>query len=231
MNILKQGHLFQTPLCILFFSCASAQAVYLQTSAYGVPFLQSHRQYKKLAAVELHDYIEGLVYDLRYATTLNFTNKRMYPKNTSTTFLRKLPAKALKEVQEELKSKELKLKIFDAYRPYSVTIAFWNLIQDERYVAHPKKASGHNRGLAVDITLLDATTNKELDMGTGFDNFTDSAHHNFSQLPATLLRNRLLLKSTMLKHGFLSLETEWWHYYWPNDKEYEVLDIPFDKFK
>jgi D-alanyl-D-alanine dipeptidase len=177
--------------------------------------------------LELKQYIINIKYDLRYATSNNFMKQRMYPTGTNTTFLRLPAANALRLVQEELATKKLGLKIFDAYRPYSVTERFWELVNDERYVAHPKKGSGHNRGLAVDLTLIDAITGIELDMGTGFDNFTDSAHHRFTNLPATVLQNRTLLKTIMLKYGFQLLETEWWHYYWPNNRNYEVLDISF----
>lgn len=66
-------------------------------------------------------------------------------------------------------------------------------------------------------------------MGTGFDNFSDTAHHNLKNLPPEILKNRALLKETMEKHGFKALETEWWHYSWPNNRNYEVLDIDFRK--
>jgi zinc D-Ala-D-Ala dipeptidase len=181
--------------------------------------------------LELKQLIPGLMYDLHYATADNFVKRPLYPVQTDVTFLRSPAAKALQKVQNELQQKGLGLKIFDAYRPYSVTIKFWELIKDERYVANPAKGSGHNRGLAVDLTIVDLKTGVELNMGTGFDNFTDTAHHTFTQLSTTILQNRKLLKDVMLKHGFNLLETEWWHYYWPNDRNYEVMDIPFKKLK
>lgn len=181
--------------------------------------------------VELKTVISGLIYDLRYATTNNFMNRRMYPKNTRSTFLRLPAALALKKVQQELNEKGLGLKIFDAYRPYSVSVKFWELVKDERYVANPAKGSGHNRGIAVDLTIIDLKTRKELDMGTGFDNFSDTAHHSFKNLPEAILQNRALLKSIMEKNGFKALETEWWHYYLDNGSKFEVLDIDFKKMK
>lgn len=107
----------------------------------------------------------------------------------------------------------------------------WELVKDDRYAADPKKGSGHNRGIAVDLTIIDLKTKEELAMGTGFDNFTDSAHHDFSALPVDVLQNRLLLKNTMEKYGFKALETEWWHYALPNSSEYELLDLSFDDLK
>lgn len=204
------------------------------TSKYGVPVIDQIAAYrlsvekdpgKKM--VELRSAIPGMLYDLRYATTNNFMHRRMYRKNTKQTFLRAPAATALSKVQHELNSKGYGLLIFDAYRPYAVTVSFWELVKDERYVANPSKGSGHNRGLAVDLTIVDLKTGKSLDMGTDFDNFTDTAHHDFTQLPQPVLNNRKLLKETMERHGFKLFETEWWHYYWPNDRSYEVLDLSF----
>ena len=154
-------------------------------------------------------------------------HRRMYPKNTKHTFLRVQPAAALARVQNSLREKGYGLKIFDAYRPYSVTVSFWEMVHDERYVANPDKGSGHNRGLAVDLTIVELATGHELDMGTGFDNFTDTAHHNFTQLPAVVLENRKLLNDLMISNGFKPFATEWWHYAWPNNRNYEVLDLSF----
>ena len=176
--------------------------------------------------VELKKLVPGLLYDLRYATSENFTGKRLY-RTGKYAYLRSAPAAALQKAEEALALKGLGLKIFDAYRPYHVTVKMWDLIHDERYVANPANGSGHNRGLAVDLTLVDLATGKELDMGTGFDNFTDSAHHDFAALPATVLQNRKLLKEIMEQQGFRALSTEWWHYSWPNDRNYAVMDVEF----
>ena len=140
--------------------------------------------------IELKTLMPNLVYDLRYATTNNFMQRLMYPENTRNTFLRKPAALALQKAQQELNEKGLSLKIFDAYRPYSVTVQFWKLVHDERYVANPAKGSGHNRGIAVDLTIINLQTKQELNMGTGFDNFTDTAHSNFNALPEEVLQNR-----------------------------------------
>lgn len=181
--------------------------------------------------VELKSLIPSIHYELRYATTANFVGRHMYPSNTRMTFLRKSPAEALKNVQAELNQNGLSLKIWDAYRPYSVTVAFWELIGDERYVANPAKGSGHNRGTAVDLTIFETNSGKELNMGTDFDHFSDSAHHGFKSLPSVVLENRSLLRSLMEKHGFRSYEEEWWHYSWPDAARFDILDIPFSKLK
>lgn len=180
--------------------------------------------------VDIITAIPGVSTDLRYATRHNFMNKRLYPAIT-TTYVRLPVAAALRNVQAVLVKQGMALKIFDAYRPYAVTVNMWELIKDERYVANPKNGSGHNRGIAVDLTIINLQTGKELNMGTGFDNFSDTAHHSFMALTKEVTYNRTLLKTIMEKHGFKSLETEWWHYSWPGATYFDVLDISFRKLK
>jgi len=218
----------------------SSNYTYAQTTVdkeYAVPIIKSLKAYQKTVEadknqqmVDLLTIVPLLQLDLRYASKNNFMHKSLYPA-IKTTYLRLPVAKALLNVQMELSKKQLALKIFDAYRPYSVTKEMWKLIHDDRYVADPHKGSGHNRGIAVDLTIFEINTKKELDMGTGFDNFTDSAHHSFTQLPESVLQNRKLLKEIMERNGFKALDTEWWHYSWTKPEGFEVLDISFKKFK
>ena len=182
---------------------------------------------KKL--VVLQKIIPGLVLDLRYATTNNFTKIILYKHPIAC--MRVEPAEALRKAQAELNKKGLALKIYDAYRPLSVSCKLWRMSPDRRYTANPRKGSNHNRAVAVDLTIIDLRTGKELDMGTPFDNFTDTAHHDFMQLPEQVLANRRLLKATMRKYGFGTVPEEWWHYQWFKRKGYEVLDLDFDDLK
>ncbi len=191
-------------------------------------YKQQIKEDSNFLMIELKSAIPSLIYDIKYATTNNFTGVPLYQKGNET-FLRLPAARAIEAVQKQLAPKGYGLKIWDAYRPYKATQTMWNLIQDERYVANPAKGSGHNRGLAVDVTIIELSTGAELDMGTGYDHFTDTAHHSFQQLSATVLHNRQLLKTTMEKAGFAALPTEWWHYYWPNDRAYDVMDFSFDQ--
>lgn len=181
--------------------------------------------------LELKRLIPTIIYDLRYASLNNFMKRLMYPAGTNITFLRVPAANALAQVQSELNQKGLGLKIFDAYRPYSVTVKFWELVKDERYVANPSKGSGHNRGTTVDVTIINLQTKSELNMGTDFDNFSDTAHHEFTHLPEDILQNRILLKTTMERHGFKPYNDEWWHYSFFDGKLHEILDIDFKKLK
>lgn len=224
-------------LAMLFIFSTSYNS-YSQDSLKGPLVISQMSEYRKQVKavkgkqmLEMKSRIPDLVYDLRYASLNNFMKRYMYPKGTSVCFLRKDALLALKKVQEALAPKGYGLKIFDGYRPYAVTVKFWELVKDERYVANPARGSGHNRGIAADLTIIELNSGKELDMGTGFDNFTDSAHHSFKNLPENILQNRYLLKQTMEEAGFKALETEWWHYFLPNTSDYELLDLPFKKLK
>jgi D-alanyl-D-alanine dipeptidase len=202
----------------------------------NVKVLKKYSEYKKLVRedstkrmVEVKSVIPAITYDLRYATVDNFMHRKLYTQGDKT-FLRLPVVKALAKAGQELNAENLSLKIWDAYRPYSVTVEMWNLIKDDRYVADPKNGSGHNKGIAVDLTLIDKTSGTELKMGTGFDDFSDTAHADFKKLSEDALKNRALLKTVMEKYGFKQLETEWWHFYW-NQPGFEVLDIDFQKIE
>ena len=176
--------------------------------------------------VDVKKIIPDIKLELVYTTSDNFMHTVLYPP-TKTTFLRLPAALALKKVQDALKKQNYSLKIWDAYRPYSVTLKMWELIHDDRYVANPAKGSGHNRGIAVDLTIVSLNDGKELNMGTAFDNFTDSAHQNYSQLSDEVLSNRKLLRDLMIENGFSIFPTEWWHYYY-SEGQFDILDFTFD---
>ncbi len=215
--------------CFLYFTIDAQTTLKVVSSR--KEYQQQVKQDSLHNMVLLHQFVPGLQYNLRYATTNNFMHRLMYPGNVDYTFLRLPAARALDSVQQSLAKQGLGLKVFDAYRPYAVTVNFWELVKDERYVANPAKGSGHNRGLAVDLTIINPSSGEALNMGTDFDNFSDTAHHSFTHLPEDVLRNRNLLKTTMERYGFKALETEWWHYSFPNNRQYDVLDISFRELK
>lgn len=161
--------------------------------------------------------------DVKYATTNNFTGKVLYP--TNKVYLRKVVADSISKVQKYLQSKyNLSIKIFDGYRPLSVQWKLWEIVPDDRYVADPRKGSRHNRGAAIDLTLIDSLGN-ELDMGTPYDDFTEKAHRDYKNFPDHVLKNRLILDEAMIRFGFEPLSTEWWHFDFNGWKRFSVLDI------
>ena len=173
--------------------------------------------------VDLERAIPHLRLDIRYATTNNFTGQQLYPE--ARCFLRRAPAKKLRAVQAELARSGLGLKIFDGYRPLSVQRKMWAVFPHPGYVADPRKGSRHNRGAAVDVTLICLADGQELLMPTPYDDFTERAHRNFMALPAEAIRNREQLEQVMRRHGFEGLPTEWWHFDATDWKSYPLLDV------
>jgi D-alanyl-D-alanine dipeptidase len=165
--------------------------------------------------------------DIRYATPDNFMKTTLYP--VAKAYLRAPAARALSEVKTELATYGLGIKVFDAYRPYRVTVAMWEPIKNPDYVADPAKGSRHNRGAAVDLTLVDLYTGEELPMPTPYDDFTPRAAHAFMDLPEDALKNRALLRDVMTRHGFEPLASEWWHYDFRGWEKFELLDLPFEQ--
>lgn len=179
--------------------------------------------------VDVQKFIPGIVLDIRYATTNNFMRQAVYP--SAECYLRKSTATKLKAVQQEFAKMGLGIKIFDGYRPLSAQRKLWAIVPDERYVANPAKGSKHNRGGAVDITLIDRRTGEELFMPTGYDDFTEKAHRQCKDLPEQAIRHRELLRYVMQKHGFRGIDHEWWHFDDVDWRDYAILDINFDEMK
>jgi beta-N-acetylhexosaminidase/D-alanyl-D-alanine dipeptidase len=170
--------------------------------------------------------------DIRYATTNNFTGVAVYP--VARCLLRPEVAVRLARVQRELRTRGLGLKVWDCYRPVSVQERFWELVPDARYVLKPVVQDGvpvegskHNRGAAVDVTLVDAT-GKELVMPTDYDDFTERAHRSYLRSGAQAVRNMRVLEVAMVREGFEPLATEWWHFDAPGWEGYALSDAPLE---
>ena len=159
--------------------------------------------------VRLKDLSADFVYELKYATPDNFLKQAVY--DCGECYLRKSTAEALVKANEAFKQLGYRIKLFDCYRPLSVQKKMWKILPGTHYVANPAKGSKHNRGAAVDLTLVDAE-GKELNMGTPFDFFGKEAHHTYTQHSKEVLENRKLLKETLDKYNFKSIYSEWWHY-------------------
>lgn len=173
--------------------------------------------------VDLLSLDSSFVLDIRYSTSNNFTKKVLYP--SAKAKLRREAAESLVAVQRELKRMNLGLKIYDGYRPLSIQWKLWEIVPNEDFVANPKKGSRHNRGAAVDLTIIDSS-GKELAMPTGYDDFTNKASHEFMDLPEPVLKNRTLLKDVMFRHGFQPIKSEWWHYDFQGWEKFDIMDEP-----
>jgi D-alanyl-D-alanine dipeptidase len=158
--------------------------------------------------------------DIRYATTDNFTQSKIY--DCARCLLRPEAAKALVQAHKTLQKKRMGLKMFDCYRPRPYQQRLWDKVPNPDYVTPPAKGSMHARGAAVDLTIVDEK-GKELDMGTPYDFFGVEAHTDNTELPAAVLSNRRLLRETLEAAGFKGIRTEWWHFSYQK-KEYPLSD-------
>ena len=159
--------------------------------------------------VNLKDYSSNFIYDMKYATSDNFLKSKVY--DCEVCYLRLKTVKALIMANDDFMKLGFKIKIFDCYRPLDVQKKMWKIVPNPIYVADPAKGSIHNRGGAVDITLI-TMDGKELDMGTAFDYFGEKASHNYLNFSDSIHENRKLLKNVMINSRFNSFDSEWWHY-------------------
>jgi D-alanyl-D-alanine dipeptidase len=221
---------------LLTITWISASAQITIKNPFGLKIISDTAEYQKLTnenpektLVDIQKLIPGITLDIRYATTNNFTNQVIY--KSPKAFLRKPVAEALNKAQKELTKKGLGLKVFDAYRPYSATLKFYDVYPDTNFVASPRKGSRHNRGCAVDVTIIDLKTGKELEMPTLFDDFTIKASQSYNEIPEKAKENRKLLADLMIRYGFVKYESEWWHYDFKGWENFELMDIPFEELK
>ena len=168
-----------------------------------------------------------IVIELRYATANNFTRKKLY--DVERCFLRRDVAARLSAVQQDLMQVGLGLKVWDGYRPRSVQRALWAASPSPGFVSIPSRGSRHNRGAAVDVTLVDFPSKQELAMPTPYDEFSVRANAHYSGLPENVMRNRTLLQRAMTKRGFQILRTEWWHFDAVDWRDYPLADIPLSE--
>jgi zinc D-Ala-D-Ala dipeptidase len=202
---------------------------------YGLAAMKMEGYKKSLATnadnelINLEKSIPGLVLEIRYATTNNFTGKKIY--NLARAYARKPVAESLKKIQADLKKQGLGLKIFDGYRPYSATVMFYETYHDTTYVASPYKGSRHNRGCAMDLTIIDLKTGKELPMPTEYDSFKKEAWPTTPVADPVIHKNRETLIDAMEKHGFKVNASEWWHFDFVGWQKFAVMDIDFEELE
>jgi len=183
--------------------------------------------FKKSDLVELIKLDSTFKLDIRYATANNFVGKPVYKEARA--FLQRPAAEALVAVNKEFKPLGYKLLIFDGYRPWRITKLFWDVTpQDKKkFVANPKNGSRHNRGCAIDLSLYNIATGKEVKMTGEYDEMTERSYPNYKGGTAEQRQMRDLLQSKMEAHGFTVYEYEWWHFDYKDWHKYHIEDIPF----
>ena len=173
---------------------------------------------------EVTDLDASILLDLRYATTDNFMEEQVY--ECGRCFLRPEVAEAIVKAHQELQKQGMGLKMFDCYRPRPIQWKLWNKVPNPKYVADPRKGSMHNRGSAIDLTIVDEN-GEQLDMGTKYDYFGKEGWTFYEDLPEEVLNNRKLLRETLAKYGLKHIKTEWWHFAY-RSKRYAISDFVWD---
>ena len=176
--------------------------------------------------VELKRLDPTLVVELPYATEDNFCKTILYP--VERCFLRRKVAEALVAAHRSLADRGLGLKVWDGYRPHSVQYRMWEKAPRPGYVGHPKQGSKHNRGAAVDVTLVELATEKDLPMPTPYDEFSPRAHRDYFKLSPKIAENRKTLQTAMRAQGFMTIPSEWWHFDHRDWSRFPLSDVPLE---
>lgn len=181
--------------------------------------------------VELTGLDSTIVLDIRYATSNNFVGRPVYQQARA--FLQKPAAEALVKVNTALKPLGYGLVIFDGYRPWRVTKTFWEITPPDKkqFVANPSNGSRHNRGCAVDVSLINLATGQQVSMPSAYDEMTERAYPDYKGGTQVQRAARDLLRKTMETHGFTVYKYEWWHFDYQSWQHYHLLDIPFEEIK
>ncbi len=212
----------------LHFSVFLLVAVLFAGCPHGPP--KESGQFRQAELVELVTLDPTIRLDIRYATTNNFLHRPVYAQSRA--FLQRPAAEALMRVQRTLNPKGYGVVVFDGYRPWSVTKIFWDSASAEErrveFVANPRKGSRHNRGCAVDLSLVDLQTGAEVQMPSGYDEFSKRAFPDYAGGTPESRALRDLLRAAMEAEGFAVYPAEWWHFDYKDWRQYRIMDVPFE---
>jgi D-alanyl-D-alanine dipeptidase len=239
MNFLRSSQIRRCALLLVLVQIGVAQEVSFHITpqrpveelrAEALKAQPPHEQgfFLKPDLVELVKLDPTIKLDIRYATANNFLSTPVYTQARA--FLQRPAAEALLRAHRELKADGYGLIIHDGYRPWYVTKIFWDATPDDKkiFVADPATGSRHNRGCAVDLSLYDLKTGKEVQMPSGYDEMTPRAYADYAGGTADERARRALLRHVMEQQGFTVLPEEWWHFDYKDWKQYPILNVKFE---
>jgi zinc D-Ala-D-Ala dipeptidase len=242
MNLLRKLYLRPCALLLALLPLGFAQQVSfritplrqveeLRTEALKAQPPHEQGTFRKLDLVELVTLDPSIKLDIRYATANNFLGTPVYTQARA--FLQRPAAEALLRAHRELKAHGYGLIIHDGYRPWYVTKIFWDATPNDKkiFVADPAKGSNHNRGCAVDLSLYDLKTGKEVEMPSGYDEMSDRAYADYPGGTAAERARRALLRQTMENQEFKVNPDEWWHFDYKDWNEYPILNVKFEDIR
>ena len=190
---------------------------------------QEHGDFRRSDLVDLTTLDPKIKLDIRYATTDNFLSTPVY--TSARAFLQRPAAEALLRAHRELMKKGYGLLIFDAYRPWYVTKLFWDATPSDKhqFVANPAEGSRHNRGCAVDLSLYNLATGREVPMTGVYDEMSERSYPSYAGGTPEQRAHRQVLRAAMEKQGFRVFESEWWHFDYRDWKQYAIQNAPFEQ--
>ncbi len=192
---------------------------------------QEEGNFRQNDLVELIKLDTSIHLDIHYARSDNFVGRPLYKQARA--FLQRPAAEAVTRANASLKPLGYGIVVFDGYRPWSITKLFWKVTPPDKhnFVADPAKGSKHNRGCAVDLSLYDLATGKEIEMTGNYDEMTERSYPNYTGGTKQQRNMRDLLRAKMEAQGFAVYEYEWWHFDYKDWKDYRITNIPFDKIR
>ena len=230
---------FALPLVLLVLAAQDAPRIFRITPVRPVASLRAEAIAAKPPAekgdfdpsdlVELSKLDPSIKLEIRYATTNNFLSTPVYTQARA--FLQRPAAEALLRAHRDLMHQGYGLLIFDGYRPWYVTKIFWDATPPDKheFVADPSQGSRHNRGCAVDLTLYDLKTGREIEMPGGYDEMSPRSYPNYTGGTPEQRARRDLLRRAMEKQGFTVFESEWWLFDYRNWPRYAIQNVPFEQ--
>jgi D-alanyl-D-alanine dipeptidase len=215
-------------VCTLAFLTTAAHVVAQQPQQEAQP-PKEEGTFREPDLVELVKLDPTLKLDVRYATANNFAGRPVYTEARA--FLQRPAAEAVVRANRALRKQGYGLAVFDGYRPWFVTRLFWEITPADKkqFVADPSKGSRHNRGCAVDLTLYDLKTGREVSMPGEYDEMSERSHVNYAGGTSEQRRLRDLLRAAMGAEGFAVYSAEWWHFDYKDWRQYPILNVAFSE--